>query len=89
MKIELDKKHYLNSDKYCYWISCEYKTEKGKGAGSVVERRVSGYMPTFKDAVESYIETKIKTSEAHEICKLKKEIEGLKAEVRAWEEKIK
>lgn len=85
MKIELDKRHYLNSDPYCCWITCIVKSKDGKP----YERRVSGYTPTIKQAVEDYIETRIKSSEAREICKLKKEIEDLKAEVREWEEKIK
>ena len=50
---------------------------------------MSGYYPTFTGAVESYIERRIKTSEATEISKLKNEIEALKAEVRGWEENRK
>ena len=51
------------------------------------ERRVSGYMPTFKGCVESCIEKKIKSSEAAEIVRLKNEIEDLKSQVSAWHEK--
>lgn len=35
MRIKLDDKYYLNSDKFCYWITCEYEIEKGKNAGQV------------------------------------------------------
>lgn len=41
-------------------------------------------MPTFGKCVESYIENKIKSSEAVKITQLKKEIEALKKEVRGW-----
>lgn len=57
--------------------------------GKVNPRNMSGYYPTFTGAVESYIERRIKTSEATEISELKNEIEALKAEVRGWEENRK
>lgn len=88
MKIKLDDKHFLNSDQYCYWITCEYEIEKGKGAGSIAERRVSGYRQTFAQAVDSFIEKKIGGAEINDykmlveiIGKLKKEVEGWKVAV--------
>lgn len=84
MKIALDSKHFLNSDAYSYWITCSvaYKGKDGKEKTS--ERRVSGYMSTFADAVNSFIEKKLKSSEAAELEQLKKEIQKLKREVREW-----
>lgn len=55
MKIALDEKHFLNSDQYCYWISCLVtSTNKQTGEEKTVERRVSGYARTFSDAVTSF-----------------------------------
>ena len=80
MKIQLDDKHYLNSDQYCYWVTVRYETKKG----SEGERRCSGYTTTFEDAVSSFIEKKVLSSEAEKYEDLVKEIEALKAEVKSW-----
>lgn len=85
MKIQLDEYHFLNSDNFCCWVTCEKPNKDGK----INPRNMSGYYPTFTGAVESYIERRIKTSEATEIAELKNEIEALKAEVRGWEENRK
>lgn len=83
MKIKLDETTYLNSDSCCYWLTqMVYPSDK-----KPYERRVSGYMPTFKGCVESYIENKIKSSEAAQIVRLKNEIEDLKSQAGAWHEK--
>ena len=80
MKIKIDETTYLNSDSCCYWLTqMVYPSDK-----KPYERRVSGYMPTFKGCVESYIENKIKSSEANKITQLKKEVTALKEEVRDW-----
>lgn len=82
MRIQLDEHHFLNTDNFCCWITREKPNKDGK----VNPRNMSGYYPTFTGAVESYIERRIKTSEATEISELKNEIEALKTEVRGWEE---
>jgi hypothetical protein len=84
MKIKLDEKHYLNSDQYCYWITCEYEIEKGKGAGSIAERRVSGYRQSFASAVDSFIERKIGGAEINDMKALARIVEQLKTEVQSW-----
>lgn len=48
------------------------------------ERRCSGYTRTFEDAVDSYIEKKIKSLEIEDFKNLVKEINKLKKEVRSW-----
>lgn len=83
MKIPLDDKHILCSEENCCWIMQTVTPEKGKP----YERRVSGYVPTFEMAVESYIKKKINSSEATEIRQLKAEVESLKEEVRSWQGK--
>ena len=80
MKTPLDDKHILVSEETCCWIMQTVTPEKGKP----YERRVSGYVPTFTDAVESYINKKINSLEATEIRQLADAIEDLKEEVRAW-----
>lgn len=85
MKVKLDEKHFFNSDAYCYWITCLVtSTNKKTGEEKTVERRVSGYARAFSDAVNSFIENKIRTSEAEDLDQLKREVQELKKEVRAW-----
>ncbi len=81
MRIQLDEYHFLNTDSFCCWITREKPNKDGK----ISPRNMSGYYPTFTGAVESYIERRIKSSEATEIAELKSEVEALKAEIRGWE----
>nr|DAY68081.1 MAG TPA: protein of unknown function (DUF5405) [Caudoviricetes sp.] len=87
MKIKLDDKHYLISDPCCYWIVCEVSSTKGKQ--KTYEKRVSGYCGTFEQAVESFIDKMILSSEADTLKKLKQEIEDLKKTVRGWKVVLK
>ena len=89
MKIKLDDKHFLNSDPQCYWISCKGEVEKGKNAGKVYERRVSGYVATFEQVMESYIENRIRSLECEKLSELKKEIQNLKKTVKGWKGALK
>lgn len=85
MKIALDSEHFLNSDQYCYWITYKgIQTSKKTGEEKEVERRVSGYSRNFSDAVNSYIENKLRTSDAKDLCELKSEIQDLKKTVSEW-----
>lgn len=83
MKIKLDDKHYLNSDQYCYWIT-ELITGKTDSTRKPYERRCSGYTRTFSEAVDSFIEMKIKGSETSDFTNLVKEIDQLKKQVKKW-----
>lgn len=84
MKIKLDDTHYLNSDAFCCWITCEYTIKSGKGTGSIAERNVSGFLPTLEMAVERYIEKKILSSKATKFSDLAREIKDIKKTVKAW-----
>lgn len=84
MKIHLDKTHILNSDPYCYWITVLVKPTGKSKSQEPYERRCSGYTDTFEDAVDSYIEKKIKSLEIEDFKNLVKEINKLKKEVRSW-----
>lgn len=89
MKIKLDDKHYLNSDRFSCWITCEYTPEKKDGTlGKPTERRVSGYYRDFNEVVEDYIDKKINSSEALKISQLSKEIKKLKKTVKDWKVNI-
>lgn len=88
VKIKLDDTHWLNSDAYCYWITCLVEPGEDSRKKKPYERRVSGYVPTFEMAVDSYINTFVNESTATSLNKLKKDIQRLKAEVRAWKDKV-
>lgn len=89
VRIALDETHWLNSDTWSYWITAliEPEQKEGKKKRKPYERRVSGYMPTFESAVESFIDMSVNESTATSLNKLKNDIRKLKAEVRAWEKK--
>lgn len=80
MKIQLDDTHILCSDEQCCWIM-QMVTPKDK---KPYEKRVSGYVPTFAMAVDSYINKKINSSKATTIAELADEVKALIKEVRAW-----
>ena len=82
MRFKLDEKHYLNSDPYCYWISCEVKSENAKK--KVYDKRVSGYCTTLESAVHSYIDRQIMSSEAESLKELVEEVRKLKKTVKGW-----
>lgn len=79
MKIKLDKSHTLISDQYCYWI-----TETVITKTKAYTRRASGYTATLEQCFDSYIDKKIKSSEASEIGVLAKEVKALKEQVKGW-----
>ena len=77
MDIKLDNTHVLKSDPYCYYI-VRLVEPKGK---KLYEKRVSGYCRNLSEAMKSYIETKIRSSEATTLAELSEAVETLKAEV--------
>lgn len=86
VKIKLDDTHFLNSDSYCYWVTCLVQPGEDSRKKKPYEIRVSGYLPTFEQAVESFINNSVNSSMATSLNKLKKDIENLKKEVRAWKD---
>ena len=89
MKIRLGKKYWLNSDQFCYWITQDVKINEGKRAGSIDERRCSGYTATFEQCVDSFIDKQIKKAQIDDFKDLVKTITDLKKEVRSWKVQIK
>ena len=84
MRIKLDETHWLNSDPQCYWITKVVTVKEGKNAGSTYERRCSGYVATFAEVVDSFIECKIREFKIESFTELKKTISYIKKEVRSW-----
>lgn len=85
MKIKLDNTHSLHSDPQCYWVTTTVKSEK---TGKDYERIVSGYYANANDCINSYIDRKIRSSEAEDIKQLYKEVEELKKQVKGWKVKL-
>lgn len=84
MRIKLDDTHWLNSDPQCYWITKVVTVKEGKKPGSTYERRCSGYVATFAEVVDSFIECKIRESKIESFTELKKTINSIKQEVKKW-----
>lgn len=84
MKIKLDDNHFLNSDQFCYWITAVVIPGEKSRKKKPYEVRVSGYVATFEQAVDSYIDGKVNGSAATSLTKLAKEIRTLKKTVRGW-----
>lgn len=85
MKLKLDNTHYLNSDGYCYYITTVCVSKNNKES----ERRTSGYTCTLSQALESYINRRVSSSEAEDLNALSNDIKSLIREVRAWQKPIK
>lgn len=88
MKIKLDETHWLNSDSFCYWITALVEPKKDSKKKKPYEMRVSGYVATFEQAVDSLIDNKVRESRATNLKKLSEEIKELKAEVKGWKSSI-
>ena len=86
MRIKLDNKgHYLVSDPYCYWVTVEVTA---KESGKVYERTVSGYYVRPLDAINSFVDRKVRSSEADDLTKLMEEVEQLKKMVMSWKPNV-
>ena len=81
MKIKLDDKHCLKGDQFSCWITTE---SVNKETGKLRENRVSGYYGTVQEAVGSYIDRKIMSSEAESLKELMAGVEALKETVNGW-----
>lgn len=86
MKIKLDDKHCLKGDQFSCWITTE---SVNKETGKLRENRVSGYYGTVQEAVGSYIDRRIMSSEAETLKELAEEIRNLKKTVNGWKVELK
>ena len=81
MRIKPDEKHYLRGDQYSCWITTE---SVNKETGKLRENRISGYYGTVQEAVGSYIDRRIMSSEAETLKELAEEVRNLKKTVNGW-----
>lgn len=72
VKIKLDDKHYLCSDKYNYWMTTECTSKEGK----VFERTTQCYCKSIEDLLEATLRRKIGESEAQTLKELSGDIES-------------
>lgn len=85
MRIRLDEKHVLCSDKWSCWIMAQVESKNEKtGKVAKYERRVTGYHPHFEGAMIEYIDSRFQGSEATKVKELAEELKDLKEEVRGW-----
>lgn len=80
MRIKLGEKHFLNSDKFQFWVTVEVVSENR----NVYERNCTGYHRNFEGAIEDFIDRKVKDSDSASLKELMREVEELKNEVRSW-----
>lgn len=85
MKIALDEKHFLNSDRFCYWLTVIKET---KANGKTYEQIYGGYHKTIPQVLKNYLRTSIKNSEAQSLMQLEKEIERIEKKIDTFLEEI-
>lgn len=83
MKLKLDDKHYLVSDGIDCWITVESISKNG----NPYERRVTGYCRSFFQAVDNYIDKRIKTSTKCDITEIRALLIEIKQMISDWEKK--
>ena len=88
MKIQIGERIYLNSDSQSYWITEERITQKGKNAGKVTEKRVTGYYRNIKDVIADIPERKIRECDAKDLDELKTLVSRVERLVREIMEKL-
>ena len=81
MRIELDDKHVLCSDKWCCWVM-EKRIEKK--TGKPYEFRITGYFHSFEQLVLDHFNQKIIGSDAESIKELAREVKAAKEELKTW-----
>jgi hypothetical protein len=85
MDIKLDEKHTLHSDKYCYWITVDFLAKNGK----LAQRRISGYCPTFEEAVINFFDRDIAGLETGSAGTILRRIADTKKLIKKWCEEVK
>ena len=65
----------IYSDKYSMWITKKQKTKKDTAKNEYVEERVSGYHDNIESLVESFIDRRLRGSDAKSLKEQLKEID--------------
>lgn len=81
MRIELDDKHILCSDKWCCWVMEKRVAEK---TGKPYEVPVTGYYHSFEQLITSQLNQRILESQAQNLESLADEIRTAKKELKVW-----
>lgn len=81
MRIELDEKHVLCSDKWCCWVMEKRVAEE---TGNPYEVPATGYFHTFEQLIESELNQRVLESQATTLKGLAKDIKAAKKELKKW-----
>ena len=81
MRIELDDKYVLCSDKWCCWVMEKRIAEK---TGAPYEVPATGYYHNFEQLVESQVNQRVLESQATSLKDLAKDIRSTKKELKKW-----
>ena len=82
MRIEVGN-YIICSDPQCMWLEEKYTGKTKAGEGKEYIRRTSGYVRTFDELLESFVERKIRSSEATDIKKLLREFSDIERDIKA------
>lgn len=82
MEIQVGR-YIIKSDPQCMWIEERYIGEDKHGAAKERTRRVSGYMRTFNQLLESFMEQKIRGSKANTVKELLSEFAKAEDDIKA------
>jgi hypothetical protein len=79
MEIKLNKKHFLKSDNYCWWIEEEINPkEKDKDS---YRSRVTGFYGQIEHLIENLIDVSLRKADVETLEDIKKEVTSLKDEI--------
>lgn len=74
--------YIIKSDPQCMWIEEEFTGKTKAGAEKVSTRMATGYVRTFEQLLESFMERKIRSSEAQSVTDLLKDFAKCEGELR-------
>lgn len=81
MEVKIGK-YIIKSDAYCMWMEEEYAGKTKGGAEKVATRQVAGYVKTFEQLLENFMEKRIRNSDAIEVEEVLKEFAKCEGELR-------
>lgn len=84
MKIKLDDRFTLNSDRYSVWISEKKVTKKGTNIGKEYDDAYDGYHKNIEDCFESFFDAQIGMAEVTSITKLIETIKTERKRIKGW-----
>lgn len=88
MRIELDKKYILNSDRLNVYITRISKAKKGKNIGELQETVFNGYHPNLRSCLVSFMSRSVNISKAENLDELIEKIERVESKIDKFCESI-